>query len=587
MNHRESATEAVLRIAKLELLQKAYPYFPDFLDDVMELLGFDTTDIQHDIAEFMQYGPQYLMVQAQRGQAKTTIAAAFAVWYLIHNPHARVLIVSAGGDQASDIAKLIVRIIMNMEELECMRPDRIAGDSVSFENFDIHHSLKGVDKSASVACAGITSNLQGKRADLLIPDDVESKKNSTTQLQRAQLLELTRDFTSINSEGKILYLGTPQSIDSIYNTLPGRGFTVRIWPGRYPTLAQMIHYGTNLAPLIAKRIRDNPALQSGGGLLADQGQPIDPRLGEAVLQHKEQDQGPSYFQLQHMLNTTLNDMQRFPLRIDQLVFTRLPSNGFPLTVHRGWQREHQHPFSIGGTQMMGYIAAAFAAETSNAQGIGMFVDPAGGGANGDETGYAVTAFVNGNIWLLDVGGVPGGFSNTAFEALADIALKWKVNFAQVEKNFGNGAYLNSWLPFLNAKHACAVSEEWASGQKELRIIDTLEPVIARGSLIVNQELIQKDVEQTLRYPIAQRDSYSFFMQLARVTRDPNCLIHDDRLDAVHWAVRYWVQRLGIEQQHAIESQRKAEFEAWLRNPKSKNNVPPAPAPSVLNRFRRR
>src|SRR5699024_7877706 len=138
-----------------------------------------------DMGDYLQHGPHYLMIQAQRGQAKTTITAAFAVWCLIHNPAERIIVVSAGGTQANEISTLIVRIITRMDELECLRPDRTAGDRTSVESFDIHHSLKGLfDKSPSVACMGITANLQGKRASILIADDVESAKNSLTEHQR-------------------------------------------------------------------------------------------------------------------------------------------------------------------------------------------------------------------------------------------------------------------------------------------------------------------------------------------------------------------------------------------------------------------
>lgn len=242
MARRESASAASLRWSQLELLRGHYREFTTFLADVMTLLGFSTTEIQHDIAQYIAHGPQYLMVQAQRGQAKTTIVAAYAVWCLIHDPTYRVLIISAGSTQANEISTLVIRIIMTMDELGCLRPDTNNGDRSSVEAFDVHYSLKGVDKSPSVACVGITAQLQGKRADLLIADDVESAKNSSTAVQRAQLLHLTLDFTSI-SLYRIVWLGTPQSSESIYNTLPARGVSIRVWPGRYPTAEQLDNYG--------------------------------------------------------------------------------------------------------------------------------------------------------------------------------------------------------------------------------------------------------------------------------------------------------------------------------------------------------
>ena len=177
---RESQAEAAIRRKKLAILRSHYPHFATFMRDIMKVLGFTPTWMQYDIANYMQFGPSLTMVQAQRGEAKSTIAAIYAVFCLIHDPSHRVLIVSAGGTQANEIATLVQRIILTVPSLECLRPDKNSGDRTSIEAFDVHHSLKGIDKSPSVACIGVTGNLPGKRADLLIADDVESNKNSRT-----------------------------------------------------------------------------------------------------------------------------------------------------------------------------------------------------------------------------------------------------------------------------------------------------------------------------------------------------------------------------------------------------------------------
>nr|DAV55930.1 MAG TPA: Terminase large subunit [Caudoviricetes sp.] len=109
---RESAQAEVLRKQKLDMLQEAYPTFLPFLIDFMIMLGFFVTPVQKLIAQFLEYGPLYRMVQAQRGQAKTTITAAYAIWRLIHDPNMAVLIISAGGKQANEISTLIVRVEM-------------------------------------------------------------------------------------------------------------------------------------------------------------------------------------------------------------------------------------------------------------------------------------------------------------------------------------------------------------------------------------------------------------------------------------------------------------------------------------------
>lgn len=566
---RESTEAALKRWKKLELLQRAYASFDTFLEAGMAHLGFPTSPVQFDIGSFLEHGPQYIMVQAQRGQAKTTITAIYAVFCLIHNPTFRVLILSAGGKQANEISTLIVRLIGTMEELECLRPDPTNGDRTSVEAFDAHYTLKGVDKSPSVACVGITGNLQGKRADLLIADDIESQKNARTATMREILLDLTRDFTSICATGRILYLGTPQSQESIYNTLPARGFTVRIWPGRYPTPDQVENYADMLAPFVRSRMHQDPSLQAGGGLLGDQGQPIDPGyLHEGILQKKEMDQGPSYFQLQHMLNTRLMDALRYPLKTEDLVLMRLngPDGYFPMTVTRGFGGAALTQVSIHTVAYNLSRAHEVSADTAKLQGIVMYVDPAGGGKNGDETAYAVTGFLNGNVYLLAAGGVPGGYNIDQMTKLAEIAAKWMVNRVIIEMNMGYGAFKEVWLPILRQHHECAVEDDYVHGQKELRIIETLEPVMARGALIVSESVIDEDTDTSAKHEVQKRTLCSLFHQLSKMTRERGALVHDDRADALEGAVRYWVALLAIDQKEAVKKAAEREELEKLKNP---------------------
>jgi hypothetical protein len=558
MKARETLPLAQARWEQLELLQTHYSSFVPFLEDVMEELGFSTTDIQKDIAGYIAYGPQYLMVQAQRSQAKTTIAAAFCVWFLIHNPAGRTLIVSAGGDQATDIATLIVRIIMNMDVLACMRPDKAAGDRTSVEGFDIHHSLKGIDKSASVDCIGIDANLQGRRADLLVPDDIESSKNSATPTQRAKLLHLTKDFTSINQTGRIIWLGTPQTMESIYNSLPARGVVTRIWPGRYPTEEQRKHYGASLAPLIAQRLAANPQLAQGGGLLGDQGQPIDPELlDEETLQKKERDQGTPYFQLQHMLNTAMMDALRYPLKSERITVLEGAGGVFPLSVVRGMTQTYLKDYSVHEHAFKLSLPHDVSKEVSKLQSAVFYIDPAGGGANADETAYAAGGYLNGNIFSLLVGGIPGGYDPDKLETLA-LLIKQIESIAavpmvcKIEKNMGFGAFRAVFAPILRKQCPnVGLEDDLVTGQKEARIINTLEPVMGRGSLIFTEQAIRHDLESSSRYGAQQRLTYSFFYQLAKISMTRNALVHDDRIDAVEGMVRHFTEALAVDQKKQL------------------------------------
>lgn len=597
----ESLEHATLRRAKMQLLQAHYSDFITFLRDGMGLMGFEPTWMQEDIGNFLQHGPQLLMVQAQRGEAKTTITAMYAVWYLIQDPKRRVVIISAGGDLATDIAVLVKRIIMTMPVLECMRPDTNAGDRESTKAFELHYTLKGIEKSPSVSCAGIGANLPGKRADLLIADDVESPKNSKNAPSRETLLQLTKEFTSICSDGRVLYLGTPQLSESVYNTLPGRGFTVRVWPGRYPTTQELPNYGDLLAPSLRKRLEEDPSLMTGGGMLGDQGQPTDPHMfDDEKLIMKQMDKGPTDFQLQYMLNTRLLDALRYPLKLDQcIVLSATADDLFPLAITRGIGPEAVKHFTCAGKDVCVRLPHAISDDRAKLVGIHMQIDPAGGGVNGDESGYAVTGYLNGNVYVLAVGGVPGGYDLPQLEELAKIVVKYKPNVLGIEKNMGNGAFAKVFQPIL--KKACddanhkgmEIVEEFVTSQKETRIIGTLEPIIGRGSLIFLESCFAEDDATTERYTGSTRgrEVFSIFHQLSKITKDRRSLAHDDRADALEGSVRHWLQAIAVDQHKAAEAMRQAEYQKWLKDPLQHQRcsaVGPrgVSRPNMLGNFRR-
>ena len=564
---RESAELALKGWEELEHLQEHYTEFSDFLyDGIVELMGFNCTVLQLDIADFMQHHPNpYKQVQAQRSQAKTTIAAFFAVFRMIHDPTYRVLIFSAASGMSGEISGWIVQIIMGWDILECMRPDRQAGDRASTENFDVHHSLKGPEKSPSVACLGIESSMQGRRADLVIADDVESAKNSRTQIQRDKLLSFTRDFSSICQKGSILYLGTPQSGDSIYNTLPGRSYTVRVWPGRYPTDEELPGYGDMLAPIILAAIKADPSLQNGGGPSHDRGKPTDPELlGEEALTAKEIDQGPAYFQLQHMLCTELSDQMRFPLKIKNCMMFPLSQENAPGKLI--WQpipENNMGRYPQSGVQEDFFRAVLASDEIFDYTHKIMYVDPAGGGQNGDETAYVVLYYCNGYIFVMDFGAVPGGYDEAVFSELSSIYERWEVKTAYIEKNFGHGALGAMWK---QTHPSVYIEDDQVHGQKELRICDTLEPLFAKHRIIFNESLVEKDVKLCMKYPTEKRSVYQLFFQLQKITRDKDALTHDDRLDALAGGVKVLMDLMAVSEGSAIQKVQMKRYKDMMRDP---------------------
>jgi hypothetical protein len=70
-----------------------------------------------------------------------------------------------------------------------------------------------------------------------------------TQGMRDKLSEAVKEFDAIlKPDGRIIYLGTPQNQESLYNKLRDRGYKVSIWPARYPNADQTVDYDAGVSP---------------------------------------------------------------------------------------------------------------------------------------------------------------------------------------------------------------------------------------------------------------------------------------------------------------------------------------------------
>lgn len=558
-----------------------YPRFRDFCLDAMLFLGFTMTWMQLDIADYMQDGSNRDMVAAQRGEAKSTIACLYAIWCLIQMPSSRVMLISGSGDKAEENGQLITKMIMHWDLLSYLRPEAKYGDRTSVTSFDVNWALKGVEKSASINCMGITAALQGYRADLLIPDDIETTKNGLTATERAKLVRQSQEFTSICTHGKILYLGTPQSRESIYNGLPARGFCMRIWPGRFPSLDEQERYGEYLAPSIAERCQtlegQGLMCRTGKGLDGTRGWSADPqRYDEQTLIEKELDQGPEGFQLQYMLDTSLADEIRMQLKLKDLIvgeFTheRVPEQIAWAADERFKLRFEAHKFAILKPDL--YLPASMDGGWQPLQQMTMFVDPAGNG--GDELSYAVGGVLGPYIHVVSIGGWKGGFAEDNLEKCVCLAEELGVKIIYVEKNMGAGAVgqlFRNWMNKIDektGKKRCTgigVEDRQKNGQKEKRIVDTLRPVMQRHRLIFHRRALDDDFKLLAQYPTDQRNIRSVFHQIHNITTDRGSLQKDDRIDALEGLVRELTPALLRDDEAATRSREKSALVEFLTNP---------------------
>lgn len=501
------------------------------------------TRIQEDIALFLEGGPNRRAIQALRGIGKSFLTCAYVVWRLWRNPKIKVLIVSAGESGAVDNASLIKGIIYHEagDKLwAALRPGK--DQKTSTLGFDV--GGKGTDKGTSVQCLGITGQLPGKRADLIISDDVENPRNSWTEDQRDKLRHLFGEFSNILKTGddaEIVVLGTPQTAESIYNGLPGRGYTTRIWTARYPLADKVANYGASLAPMLVADIEANPKLCEPVGLSKLGGAPTDPaRFTDAKLISNEMDGTAAEFMLQMMLDVTLSDAERYPLKTSDLIVMDVDPKRGPVAM--AWTSSPDYQIkdveNVGWSGDRLYRPFNISEHWTDYTGAVMHIDPSGSGR--DETAYVVTKFLGTRIYVTKWGGFTDGTSTETLTKLAEIARDQKVNAVWVEDNFGDGMFRQLLSPILARKHPCRLEGHKVTSMKEKRIVGALEPVMKQHRLVMDLGVIKEDLK-------ADANRRGLF-QMTNMTVVRGALRHDDRIDVLAQAAEYWRPFLNADEQ---------------------------------------
>jgi hypothetical protein len=485
-------------------------------------------------------------------------------WLLYRDPQTRIMVVSANATKAREFSTFTLLLINEMPLLQHLRPRH--GQRTSMEAFDVGPAKP--DIAPSVKSVGITGQLTGSRSNVIIADDIEVPHNSDTQGKRDKLALLVKEFDAVlKPGGRVIYLGTPQTEQSIYNAeLPARGYVVRIWPARYPQdpegklrpaeFAQR-KYGVRLAPMIVRVLEKDPSLA---------GHSTDPkRFSDEDLEERALSYGRSGFALQFQLDTSLSDADKYPLKLSDLVV-------YPLDTYRApsdfvwasspdlvWQE--LPTVGLAGDR---FYRPAWHSQDFRAYEAGiMFIDPSGRGK--DETAYVVLKLLHGRVFLVAAGGFLGGYEEETLKALLMVAKKHDIQKILVEPNFGGGMF-SALLRGASLRHyaGCGIEDaEWTSTMKEQRIVDTLEPVLNQHKLVICPSVIQADYESTARYEGERAHEYRLMFQLSRMVREKGALSRDDRLDALAGAVAYFERQLTRDSEQAHLDAKEAVLDAEL------------------------
>ncbi len=541
--------------------------FKLFLQALWEQLDLPSpTRAQYAIADYLQHGPKRLQIQAFRGVGKSWITGAFVLWTLFKDPERKIMIISASKERADNMSIFLQKLIIETPWLNHLKPK--AEDSRwSRISFDVNCSPH---QAPSVKSVGITGQLTGSRADLMILDDIEVPGNSMTELMREKLLQLCTEAESIltpKSDSRIMYLGTPQTTFTVYRKLAERSYRPFVWPARYPRSSSLSKYDGLLAPQI------QADLDTG----AKEWDCTDPdRFDHDDLLEREASMGRSNYMLQFQLDTSLSDAAKFPLKMSDMVVTSVNPNSAPDNCI--WCSDPSNVIkdlpTVGLPGDYFYSPMQLQGEWTPYTETICSVDPSGRGT--DETAAAFLSQKNGFLYLHEMRAYRDGYSDNTLLDILRGCKKFGVTKLVIETNFGDGMIAELFKKHLQqTKQHIDVEEVRANVRKEDRIIDALEPILNQHRLICNRSVIEWDYNSNKNEAPELRLQYMLFYQMSRMCREKGAVKHDDRLDALAQGVKYFTDALSISAQEAINSRKRDEWnsilEDFLESPHSSAN----------------
>lgn len=546
--------------------------FRNFLTKVWGELGYGLpSDRQMEIAQYLQHGPDASIVMGFRGIAKSYITVPLCLWWLRKERDIQVLTVSATTGGAKLNAYFAWQMVNNFDWLEDLRPR--PSQRQSAQAFDVRDCTPA--KSESFASDSLFGQITGRRADLIVPDDVETPNTSETETKRSQLAhrygELRGAILKPDGLGLMKVLGTAQTEQTLYvDLVMNKGYGMRMWPCYYPIIHEdpkkdtLHRYGPWLAPSLLEAIKENPALM---------GTSTEPkRFDEGTLLEKRREWGTVEFERQFLLFLDAGGETGDTLALKDIPVLEIPKPTpeapLQVPVEYRWSPlpdNKVHGLEVDaktGDSQVYYASLSPNVRWERPEAVRMHVDPSGKGE--DETAWAVVVEHLGSAGLVHMDARLEGFTSGTLKAIAADAKAWGVQKIVIESNFGAGMFGELLRPhLLEIGHPCTIEDESAGqSMKELRIVDTLTPIVTEHRLWISAEVLRRDYKVTYpKVPDHKRRFYRLTYQLTRIVKVKDCIAHDDRVDVLAAALRGFVGLLRRRRADAVQASKDAYIEA--------------------------
>jgi len=277
-----------------------------------------------------------------------------------------------------------------------------------------------------------------------------------------------------------------------------------------------------------------------------------------------------------MLDTSLSDAEKFPLKMADLIVTSVNPDKCPESII--WCSDPANVIKDAPT--VGLPGDYFYSPMQQ-QGEWLpyaeticSVDPSGRGS--DETTAAYISQRNGFLYVHEMRAYRDGYSDNTLLDILKGCKKLKVSKLIIESNFGDGIVSELFKKHIqNLQMNVGIEETRANVRKEDRIIDALEPILNQHRLVIDRGVIDWDYKSNPDEAPEKRLVYMLFYQMSRMCREKGAVRHDDRIDCLAQGVKYFTDAFGISAQEEIKARKRDEWnqmlEAFLEDPQQSAN----------------
>ena len=473
---------------------------------------------------------QHRMVWASRGLGKSYFSQLYVTWRLLNDPNEHILVMSASSGRASNYTGFVKKLISLLPITHSMTPQHNK-QRTSSTAFDVTGASPS--DSPSLYAVGVGTAVTGFRGTLIIADDIESSVTAQSTTQTETTLHQFYEAMNLLMSGKdeSIILATPHSISSLYIELLDRGWKLLALPAEVPDSDSA--YFNGLSPHIKAMIDK--------GMI---GVAVDERLNKDFLLSKKMRIGKSNFKLQYQLDVSDSDDLKYPLKLSDFVVMDVDDEGAPLKVNHSSMPDKQLYIKHHGFKADRFYSPSYVSdETAPYEMKLMSIDPSGRGK--DEIGISIIYSLNTRLFVKKITGIQGGYEDDNMIQIAQLCKIHNIDTLLLEENWGGGMFTKMLEPHLvRISPKTEIDEVNVRGQKEIRIIEALEPLLNQHRLVIDKDTLDKDFNASA--------VNSFTYQLSKITKERESLRHDDRLDSLANGVIYMIDKMSDDEEFGLE-----------------------------------